>query len=71
MTVVAWFWMVGSLFTALLAFIVLDQMKASWNVFALLCALPSTIAAVLVAVWVPKSPRHLALQVHVNRFYTC
>ena len=62
MTIVAWFWMIGSVFTALLAFVTLDQLGASWRVFVFLCAIPSSSAALAIFCFVPESPRYFALK---------
>ena len=63
-TVAASFWMVGSIYVALAAILFLARMGTSWRVFAVACAVPSAIGAVLVATLVPESPRFLALQGH-------
>lgn len=81
-TFCASFWMVGSVFVALVAIAVLkkDVMEESdanmssngtdmgyfvaWRLFALICAIPSALGAVMVYWLVPESPRFLALQQH-------
>jgi MFS family permease len=61
-TVAASFWMVGSIYVALSAFVILAGLGMSWRVFMLACALPSAVGAVLVVTFVPESPRFLAMQ---------
>lgn len=60
-TICASFWMVGSIFVALVAMLLLEYMGVSWRVFATACAIPSAIGAILVQQLVPESPRFLAL----------
>ena len=63
--VVASFWMVGSLFVAVIGYVLftnpLDGIPA-WRIFLLICALPSLMGGLLVLINVPESPRFLALQ---------
>ena len=59
-TIVASFWMVGSLFVALVAILSFQICGWSWRAFALLCAIPSLAGAVAVWMVVPSSPRFLA-----------
>jgi MFS family permease len=61
-TVAASFWMVGSIYVAISALVLLAGLGTSWRVFMLACALPSAVGAALVATLVPESPRFLALQ---------
>jgi VNT family MFS transporter (synaptic vesicle glycoprotein 2) len=61
-SVAASFWMVGSIYVALSALVFLAGLGTSWRVFAVACALPSAVGAVLVVTFVPESPRFLALQ---------
>lgn len=77
-TVCASFWMVGSIYVAVAAlwFFEISQRQgggeingngnnitpATWRVFALFCALPSALGAVLVYILVPESPRFLGLE---------
>jgi len=56
------FWMVGSIFVAVAALWSFKLMGLSWRAFAMLCALPSALGAVLAQQLVPESPRFLALQ---------
>jgi MFS family permease len=60
-TVCASFWMVGSIFVALVAMVLLQYAGLSWRIFAVACALPSVAGALLVHWIVPESPRFLAL----------
>ena len=60
LTVVAWHWMLGSIFTAGLAWTLLGAVGASWRVFLASCAGPAAIAFVLVAWLLPETPRYLA-----------
>ncbi|KAL3762868.1 hypothetical protein ACHAWU_001015 [Discostella pseudostelligera] len=73
-TLVASFWMVGSLFVSSLAWILfrredlqlqenyhdIESSFHTWRIFAAVCALPSALGAVMVYVYVPESPRFLA-----------
>mmetsp|Transcript_24896 Transcript_24896/g.50986 ORF Transcript_24896/g.50986 Transcript_24896/m.50986 type:complete len:319 (+) Transcript_24896:2-958(+) len=59
-TIVASFWMVGSLFVALVAILSFQICGWSWRIFALLCTIPSLAGAVAVWMVVPSSPRFLA-----------
>jgi MFS family permease len=61
-TVCASFWMVGSIYVALVALWLLEAWAVSWRVFAIACALPSAVGAILVFWWVPESPRFLGLE---------
>jgi MFS family permease len=68
-TFCASFWMVGSLFVAVTALVVFQYKSLSWiplgsdwRIFAILCAVPSAVGAVMVQRLVPESPRFLALQ---------
>jgi len=61
-TLVASFWMVGSIFVALIAMLLLEHLQVSWRAFAMACALPSLLGFVLCKRLVPESPRFLALQ---------
>lgn len=60
-TICASFWMVGSIYVALVAMLILEYLGGSWRVFAVACAIPSAAGAFLVATLVPESPRFLAL----------
>ena len=56
------FWMVGSVYVALAALWIFEALGLSWRVFALICAIPSGLGAVLVYLLVPESPRFLGLE---------
>lgn len=59
-TVAASFWMVGSLFVAIVGWLLLEN-GYSWRIFAMVCAIPSCLGAVLVYCVVPESPRFLLM----------
>jgi len=74
-TVIASFWMVGSIYVALVAMWYFKEMKgdddsagekgylsATWRIFALICSIPSALGATLVHLWIPESPRFLGLE---------
>jgi MFS family permease len=62
-SVAASFWMVGSIYVAVLAWILLEEgLNWSWRIFAVASALPSAAGFVMVYHFVPESPRFLALQ---------
>jgi MFS family permease len=58
LSTVAWWWMVGAIYTAGLAWALLGS-GASWQAFAAACALPAGAAAALVLLLLPESPRYL------------
>lgn len=60
-TVAASFWMVGSIYVALVGWIILAVGGLSWRVFMAACALPSALGWICVTWLVPESPRFLAL----------
>jgi MFS family permease len=60
-TVAASFWMVGSIYVAIIGWTLLGN-GASWRVFAAACALPSAFGCVMVYRFVPESPRFLAMR---------
>lgn len=61
-TLCASFWMVGSMYVALIALWFFEGLGLSWRIFAIACALPSAVGAVLVYSLVPESPRFLGLE---------
>lgn len=73
-TVIASFWMVGSMYVAVVGWILLggtehnsntntsSETSNRWRIFAAACAVPSCIGCVLVRAYVPESPRFLLLQ---------
>ncbi|ELR16663.1 transporter, major facilitator subfamily protein [Acanthamoeba castellanii str. Neff] len=56
-TIVAWWWMVGTIGTAGLAWIMLGALDLSWRWFAGACAIPSLVCGVLSIFVLPESPR--------------
>ncbi|CAK4687480.1 hypothetical protein LEN26_018903 [Aphanomyces euteiches] len=66
-TVISAFWMVGSIFTALLAWVMLGSywgtdiriLNVSWRVFSACASIPAFIAFFLIFIYVPESPRYL------------
>ena len=60
-TIVGGFWTLGSVFIALLAFILFGRNDYSWRIFVLIAASPTLLGGVLVYAFVPESPRFLAL----------
>lgn len=62
-TIAASFWMVGSIYVAVLGWWWWHaNQQSGWRFFAVLCALPSALGWILVAIHVPESPRFLLLQ---------
>ena len=71
-TCVASFWMVGSMYVAIVGWIILglttnstdsnDDGISWWRMFTALCAVPSCVGCVMVNTFVPESPRFLLLQ---------
>lgn len=61
-TIVASFWMVGSIFVAVTAWIMMEHYQTPWRIFAMTCALPSALGWALCQSLVPESPRFLAMQ---------
>lgn len=60
-TLCASFWMVGSVYVALVAMWLLQALGLSWRIFAVACAVPCALGFVLVYFLVPESPRFLGL----------
>ena len=60
-TLVASFWMIGAIYVAVVALLTMGIWSLSWRVFAIACAVPTTLGAILVGNLVPESPRFLAL----------
>jgi MFS family permease len=65
-SLVASFWMIGRLFVSLVALLIFthgtsDQTLPAWRVFAMICAIPSFVAFILVFIFIPESPRYLSL----------
>ena len=62
-TIVASFWMVGSIFVSLVALVCFgSNLDFSWRVFLIICSLPSIVGAFFVSLMIPESPRFLAKQ---------
>ena len=81
-TICASFWMVGSIFVAIIALYLFEIIPSNnnnnnndddesattiygiaiWRIFALICALPSALGAILVYWFVPESPRFLGVE---------
>ena len=59
LSTVAWWWMVGAVYTAGAAWVMLGVQRLSWQAFAAVCALPALAAAALVLLLLPESPRFL------------
>jgi len=81
-SVAASFWMVGSVYVAVVGWGILGYYNNSngdneedegasnstaWRVFAFVCAVPSALGFLLIYRWVPESPRFLALQGDYDR----
>lgn len=58
LSTVAWWWMVGSIYAAGLAWILLGLMCLHWQWYAALCTIPAALASALVLI-LPESPRFL------------
>ncbi len=61
MALVASFWMVGSLFSALMGWIVIT--RAGWRPFVLVASCPAWLAALLAITLLPETPRRVAVKV--------
>lgn len=70
LSIVASFWMVGSIFTALVGWLFLGNNLSGnkiitftiiedWRCFTLVCALPVLLALVMTYLYIPESPRYL------------
>ncbi|KAG2490792.1 hypothetical protein HYH03_010714 [Edaphochlamys debaryana] len=59
MAMLASFWMVGSLYSASMGWLVIPW--AGWRPFVLVAALPAVVGCVLLAALVPESPRYLSV----------
>lgn len=66
--VVAFCWVLGMVFTAGVAWLILGVARLPWQWFAATCGLPALLAAVLVLFLVPESPLWLA---RVGRVQEC
>ena len=54
-TIVASFWMIGSIFISLLALIMFEYWECSWRLFMGVAALPSLLGAITIYCFVPES----------------
>jgi len=59
LSIVAAFWTVGTVFTAGLAWILLGALDLSWRWFAVCASTPAIASALIVALYLPESPRFL------------
>jgi len=70
-TICASFWMVGSIYVALVAMFLLGYWDVSWRIFVVICAIPSLVGGILIHSIVPESPRFLALRLrHSEALHT-
>ena len=53
------FWMVGSVFTATTAWLIIGVGDLSWRLFVLVCAIPSSTSLAFTLYYLPESPRWL------------
>ena len=58
-SLVAWWWMIGSLYAAGIGWLMIGYLKMSWRVYTVACAVPAGVAAMLIACILPESPRYL------------
>ena len=63
-SVVAWWWMVGTVTAAGVAWLMLGVAGLSWRPFVVACAAPAALSAVLAWAILPESPRYLLNQGH-------
>eukprot|EP00945_MAST-04E_sp_MAST-4E-sp1_P008533 g8533.t1 len=61
LTIIGWFWMVGSVSTSILSILIMDYLKLSWRWFSLACVIPSAVCLFLVFRFVEESPRYLVV----------
>lgn len=61
LSTVAWWWMVGSMYSAGFAWLMIGTYGINWRYFAAVCAFPAFAAAILIILLLPESPRYLAL----------
>jgi len=70
LTIIASFWMVGSIYTALVGWIMLgddidgnkmisSESGGNWHIFILVCSVPVFIGLVLTYMYIPESPSYL------------
>ncbi|KAL6070224.1 Synaptic vesicle glycoprotein 2A [Balamuthia mandrillaris] len=66
-TYVAWWWMVGSIFAASAAWIMIGVWDLSWRYFAAVAAMPSLLCFLLCLFFVPETPRFLYTKRHFDK----
>lgn len=66
LSVVAWWWMIGSIYGAGMAWLMIGTLQLSWRYFALICALPALIGAILIIFLLYESPRYLHLNGNIH-----
>lgn len=59
LSTVAWWWMVGAVYTAGVAWVMMGAFRVGWQWFAAVCAIPAGVAAALVLLLLQESPRFL------------
>mmetsp|Transcript_9437 Transcript_9437/g.15146 ORF Transcript_9437/g.15146 Transcript_9437/m.15146 type:complete len:503 (+) Transcript_9437:23-1531(+) len=60
-TVIAFFWVVGALYSAVTAIVLFSYLRLSWRIYALVSAFPAAFGFFLVTL-IPKSPRFLGMR---------
>mmetsp|Transcript_35220 Transcript_35220/g.105208 ORF Transcript_35220/g.105208 Transcript_35220/m.105208 type:complete len:497 (-) Transcript_35220:88-1578(-) len=65
-TVVSGFWSFGMIYAAAVANIIMGSMNLSWRVFIAVTAIPTLCSVLMVWLYVPDSPRFLALHGQFN-----
>ena len=61
LSIIASFWMIGALYVAMSAWIMLGipSIYCGWRIFAIICAIPAIIAFIMVYYYLPESPKFL------------
>jgi MFS family permease len=59
LSTVAWWWMIGAIYAAGFAWIMIGVLSLSWQMFAVVASLPALLASLLVFFCLPESPRFL------------
>jgi VNT family MFS transporter (synaptic vesicle glycoprotein 2) len=57
-SLIACWWMIGQIFTAAVAWIIIGLLGGKWQVFAAVCAVPAALASALTMLVLPESPRY-------------
>jgi hypothetical protein len=60
LSTVAWWWMVGALFSSGAAWLIIGVLDLPWQLFAVVATAPAAIASALVMLLLPESPHFLA-----------